>query len=212
MMMVKGSKTMTGPQPATVEVQEHEVCYQGFFRLERYRLRHRLYEGGMSPLLTRELFERGHAAAVLPYDPLRDEVVLLEQFRIGALQAPGGPWLLEIVAGIIEPGESAVEVVERELQEEAGCGLQALEPICEYLVSPGGTSERISLYCARVDSRGLGGIHGLAEEGEDIRVSVVSYAEALDWLAQGRINSASPIIALQWLQLQRERLRRQWCP
>lgn len=203
---------LAGPSPATVELLAQEVCYQGFFRLERYRLRHRLYDGGMSPLLTRELFERGHAAAVLPYDPLCDAVVLLEQFRIGALQAPDGPWLLEIVAGMIEAGEQAEDVVRRELQEEAGCELQALEPICEYLVSPGGTSERISLYCARVDSRGVGGIHGVQDEGEDIRVTVVSYAQALDWLVRGRINSASPIIALQWLQLNRERLRQHWRP
>jgi ADP-ribose pyrophosphatase len=166
----------------------------------------------MSPWLTRELFERGHAAAVLPYDPVLDQVVLLEQFRIGALMAPGGPWLLEIVAGIIEPGETAAAVVQREMLEEAGCHLLALEPICDYLVSPGGTSERISLYCGRVDASGAGGIHGLAEEGEDIRVSAVSFAEAMALLASGRLNSASPIIALQWLQMNRGRLRQTWCP
>ncbi len=199
-----------GPQQPTVEIVERRTCYQGFFRMEHFRLRHRLYSGEMSPLMSRELFERGHAAAVLPYDPALDRVVLLEQFRIGALADPNGPWLLEIVAGMIEPGESATDVIEREMQEESGCGLRALEPICEYLVSPGGTSERISLYCGWVDARNAGGIHGLAEEGEDIRVSTVSFAEAMALLRQGRINSASPIIALQWLELNRERLRREW--
>jgi len=201
-----------GPAEPTVEIVEQRTCYEGFFRMEHYRLRHRRYDGGMSPLLSRELFERGHAAAVLPYDPVLDRIVLLEQFRIGALTAPGGPWLLEIVAGIIEPGESAEDVVRREMREEAGCALLAVEPICEYLVSPGGTSERISLYCGRVDASAVGGIHGLAEEGEDIRVSTVSYAEAMSLLASGSINSASPIIALQWLQIHRPRLRQQWHP
>lgn len=173
--------------------------------MERYRLRHSLYRGGLSGELTRELFERGHAVAVLPYDPQRDMVVLLEQFRIGALAMPGGPWLVEIVAGMIEPGEDVEAVARREAMEEAGAELGCLHFICDYLVSPGGTSERISLYCAEVDSRGLGGIHGLAEEHEDIRVEVVSFDTAWQLLQQGEINSASPIIALQWLA--RERCR-----
>jgi len=199
-----------GPDLPTVEVLEREVCYQGFFRMEHLRLRHRLFEGGMGPVVSRELFERGHAAAVLPYDPQRDEVVLLEQFRVGALTCAGGPWLFEIVAGIIEPGETPEQVVVREAQEEAGARLLALERICEYLVSPGGTSERISLYCGRVEAVGLGGLHGLAVEAEDIRVSTCPLGEALAMVADGRINSASPIIALQWLALNRERLRREW--
>jgi ADP-ribose pyrophosphatase len=164
----------------------------------------------MSAPIERELFERGHAAAALLYDPGRDEVVILEQFRIGALEVEGGPWLYEIVAGMIDAGESAAAVVRREAIEEAGCDILALEFICEYLVSPGGTSERISLYCAKVDAEGVGGIHGLDEENEDIRVQAVSFAEAWQWLEQGRINSASPIIAMQWLTMHRERLREKW--
>lgn len=196
-----------GPEQAGYEILDSETVYQGFFRLERYRLRHRLFAGGMSGPVQRELFERGHAAAVLLYDPQRDAVVLLEQFRIGALQAAGGPWLLEIVAGMIEEGESAAEVVRREALEEAGARIQRLEFICDYLVSPGGTSETISLYCGLVDSDGLGGIHGLEEEQEDIRVTVVTFDQAWALWQQGQINSASPIIALQWLAMQRESLR-----
>lgn len=199
-----------GPAGAAFDIVERQECYRGFFRLERYRLSHRLYDGSMSGVIERELFERGHAAAVLLYDPWRDAVVLQEQFRIGALEAVGGPWLLEIVAGMIEPGESAEEVVCRESQEEAGCEISTLEFICDYLVSPGGTSERISLFCGRVDTQGVGGIHGLAHEDEDIRVEVVSFAAAWELLQQGQVNSASPIIALQWLAMQRERLRRLW--
>lgn len=199
-----------GPEEPTIDIVEHHSAYQGFFRLETYRLRHRLYDGGMSRVMTRELFERGHAAAVLLYDPLRDAVVLLEQFRIGALAAPGGAWLLEIVAGIIEEGEAPAAVARREALEEAGCRVGALERICEYLVSPGGTSERIHLYCGRVDTTGVGGIHGLADENEDIRVEVVPFDQAWAWVGAGRINSASPIIALQWLAMHRPRLRREW--
>lgn len=199
-----------GPTGPDYEILERQECYRGFFRMERYRLRHRLYDGRMSGVVERELFERGHAAAVLLYDPRRDEVVLQEQFRIGALEAAGGPWLLEIVAGMIEPGESAEEVVRREAQEEAGCHVEALEYICDYLVSPGGTSERISLYCGRVDARGVGGIHGLDHEDEDIRVEVVPFATAWEWLLHGEVNSASPIIALQWLKMHRARLQGLW--
>ena len=189
----------------------HEVAYQGFFRIERFRLRHQLFAGGWTEELIRELFERGHAAAVLPYDPALDELVLVEQFRIGALQAPGGPWLLEIVAGIIDPGEQPEQVVRREAVEETGLTLGETEFICDYLVSPGGTSERIALFCGRVDASDAGGIHGLEAEGEDIRVSRVSYEQATEMLASGRLNSASAIIAMQWLMLNRTRLREQWC-
>lgn len=201
-----------GPTDPQVEILNKEECYQGFFRLEKYRLRHRLYDGAMSAIIERELFERGHAVAVLLYDPQRDVLVVLEQFRIGALEAAGGPWLVEIVAGMIEQDESPEEVARREALEEAGCTIQALEFICEYLVSPGGTSERIMLYCARVDSRGVGGVHGLAEENEDILVRIVGFKEIWGWFEQGKINSASPIIALQWLAMNRERLRAKWGP
>lgn len=189
------------------EILEYQEVYSGFFRMLKYRLRHRLFDGGMSEEHSRELFERGHAAAMLPYDPLRDTVVLLQQFRVGALEDAHGPWLLEIVAGMIEQGEQAEEVVRREAMEEAGCRVGELAFICDYLVSPGGTSERISLYCGLVDSEGLGGIHGLADEHEDIRVDVVPFMQAWQWLSEGRIRSASAIMALQWLYIHRPQLK-----
>lgn len=204
------SRGKRGPEQPDVEILERHVTYQGFFRMEKFRLRHRLFAGEMSQPISRELFERGHAAALLLYDPQRDEVVLLEQFRIGALDAPGGPWLVEIVAGVIDRDETPEEVARREALEEAGCQVQEMEFICEYLVSPGGTSERISLYCGRVDSSHAGGIHGLAEETEDIRVSAVPFTQAWQWLEEGVINSASPIIAMQWLRMNREQLRQRW--
>jgi ADP-ribose pyrophosphatase len=193
-----------------IEIIEKITCYQGFFRIDRYRLRHRLFNGEWGSAITRELFERGHAAAVLPYDPIRDEVILIEQFRIGALNAPGGPWLTEIIAGIIEENEAPENVVKRESVEEANCIITDLVPLYDYLVSPGGMTERIALYCGRVDTTHAGGIHGAIDEGEDIKVHVVSRETALSYLQTGRINSASAIIALQWLALNREKLLRQW--
>ncbi|MCC6921935.1 MAG: ADP-ribose diphosphatase [Nitrosomonas sp.] len=193
-----------------IDILDKTTCYHGFFRIDRYRLRHRLFNGEWGPAITRELFERGHAAAVLPYDPVRDQVILIEQFRIGALSAPGGPWLTEIIAGIIEANEAPEEVVKRESIEEANCIITDLVPLYDYLVSPGGMTERIALFCGRVDATHAGGIHGAIDEGEDIKVHVVSRETALSYLKTGRINSASAIIALQWLALNREQLLRQW--
>lgn len=193
------------------EVLDKVIGYSGFFRMEKYRLRHELFSGGWSPAITRECLERGHAVAVLPYDPERDQIVLLEQFRVGALDFPGGPWLLEIVAGIMdEPDETPEDVARRETVEEAGCELLDLVPICHYLVSPGGTSESITLFCGRVNADQVGGIRGMVDEHEDIRLHVVSRSEALDLLDSGRINSAAPIIALQWLKLNHPRLLERW--
>ncbi|MDS4026503.1 MAG: NUDIX domain-containing protein [Candidatus Contendobacter sp.] len=194
------------------EVLDQSSGYRGFFRLEKYRLRHELFAGGWSPEMIRECLERGHAVAVLLYDPERDQLVLLEQFRVGALEFPGGPWLLEIVAGIIDhPGETTEDVARRETAEEAGCELLDLVPIHHYLVSPGGTSESITLFCGRVDTGTVpGGVRGVVAEHEDIRVHIVSRAEALELLHSGRINSAAPIIALQWLELNRSKLLERW--
>jgi ADP-ribose pyrophosphatase len=193
-------------------VLEETTGYAGFFRIARLRLRHRLFGGGWSPALRRELFERGHAVAVLPYDPVRDLVVLIEQFRAGALRDPRGAWLLEPVAGMIEPGESGLEVARREMREECGLELLDLVPVAEYLASPGGSSERTSLYVGRVDAWGAGGIHGLGEEGEDIRVHALAFTEAMRLLDSGRARAGTLLIALLWLARARDDLRRSWAP
>lgn len=194
------------------EILDQSVGYSGFFRMEKYRLRHELFAGGWSADISRECLERGHAVAVLLYDPDVDQVVLLEQFRVGALEFPGGPWLLEIVAGIMDdPDETTEDVARRETEEEAGCELFDLIPVCRYLVSPGGTSESITLFCGRVDVSTIKDqVRGIASEHEDIRLHVVSRAEAQALLAAGRINSAAPIIALQWLELNRAMLLERW--
>lgn len=193
-----------------VELVSREIAWQGFSRLERIRLRHSLHAGGMSGEIERELVERGDVSAVLLYDPAADKVVLIEQFRVGALADPQGPWLLEVVAGLIEPGESPEDVAQREALEEAGCTVANLIPITTFYASPSKTSERSYLFCGRVDASKAGGIHGLPHEGEDIRVVPLATDEALALLAQGRINSAWPMIALYWLAQNRESLRRTW--
>ena len=168
--------------------------YRGFLGLKKYRLRHELFAG----------------ASVLLYDPQRDALVMIEQFRIGALERPEGAWVLEVVGGIIEPGEEPEQVARREALEESGCRIAQLEPICQFMVSPGFSTEQIHLYCGRVDASGAAGIHRIADEGEDIRVCLVAADAAIDDLFGGRINSTSSIIAVQWLALNRERLRREW--
>ncbi len=194
-----------------VEIIARETAYQGYFRIDRYRLRHRQFDGGMGGAHLREVLERGHAAALIPYDPVLDQVVLIEQFRIGAYAAGRQPWLTEIVAGIIEDGEAAEQVVRRELMEEAGLELiGAPEPVAEFLVSPGCSTETVTVFCGRVDATGAGGIHGLAHEHEDIRVLAMSFTEAMSRLDAGRIGNSPAVVALQWLALNRHALREKW--
>ena len=192
------------------EVLHREIIYQGFFRVEKYRLKHTLFGGGWRSDITRELFRRGSCVAVLLYDPTADKVVLIEQFRAGAILRPEKAWLIEIVAGAIEEGESAVEVAYRESLEEAGCEIQQLMIINEFYTTPGGSSEWITLFCGKVDSTEVGGIHGLDHEDEDIWVRTVDFSQAYLMLKNGEIDSAIPIIAIQWLALNREQLRQDW--
>lgn len=192
------------------EILNKEIVYQGFFRVEKYRLKHTLFGGGWSAELTRELFMRGNCVAVLLYDPHADKVVLIEQFRTGAILNPEKAWLVEIVAGAIEEGESAEEVAYRESLEEAGCEIQKLMVINEFYTTPGGSSEWITLFCGKVDSAQVGGVHGLDHEDEDIWVRAVDFDEAYLMLKNGEIESAIPIIAIQWLALNRQKLKQEW--
>ncbi len=171
---------------------------------------HRLFNGEMSGEITREIFERGHAAVLLPFDPVRDEVVLVEQIRIAAYDVSESPWLLEMVAGMIEEGETVEDVGRREALEEAGVVVGRSKPVLSYLASPGGTSERLSIMVGEVDATTAEGIHGLADENEDIRVHVVSREQAYQWVEEGKIDNAASVIALQWLALHHETLRNEW--
>lgn len=193
-----------------VEIIARETLYSGFFSMDLYRFRHRLFNGEMSGEIRREIFERGHAAVLLPFDPVRDEVVLVEQIRIAAYDVSESPWLLEMVAGMIEEGETVEDVARREALEEAGLVVGRTKPVLSYLASPGGTSERLSIMVGEVDATTAEGIHGLADENEDIRVHVVSREQAYQWVEEGKIDNAASVIALQWLQLHYQTLRHEW--
>ena len=190
---------------SAVNVVKTETLYRGFMQLKRYHLQHHLFNGGWSAVFTRELLVRSEVAAVLPYDPQLDKVVLIEQFRVGALaDSTVRPWLMEIVAGLRQADESLSALAMRETDEEAGLVPLALMPMCRYWVSPGMTNERVQLFCAHVNAHHAGGIHGLTEENEDIRVHVCSLTEALGQIDSGEICNAITIIALQWLMLHRD--------
>lgn len=197
-------------QTRKVDLIDKRTVFDGYFQILRYRLRFSLHEGGMSEAIDREVFERGQVAAVLPVDPVRDQVVLIEQFRIGPYAVGWDPWLLEGVAGIIEQGESAEDVAKREAREEAGCEITDLVPIMRYLSSPGACTETVALFCGRVDASGAGGVHGLDEEHEDIRVVVYGMDEAIGMLNAGKIVNGKTIIGLQWLALNYPQLKRRW--
>lgn len=194
---------------ADVMVEKRETLFHGFYRVDKLHLRHRQFAGGMGPLITRELFVRHAAVGVLVYDADMDCVLLIEQFRVGALNN-SQPWQMEIVAGLVEPGEQLEEVAHRETQEEAGVHLSALEKVMEFLPSAGGSDEVFTLFVGRANLASAGGIHGLPEEGEDIRVHVLSVAQALAAVQNGRINNAACILALQWLALNKPRLQSRW--
>lgn len=193
------------------EFVKREVLYEGHFRMARYHLRFRLFNGGWSNNITREVMERPSAVAILLYDPILDRVVLIEQFRPGSLANPHSPWLLEIVAGVIGKEEKHPDAVaKREAREEAGCEVLDIYPICEYFVSPGGSNEYIWVFCGRIDASNVDGIYGLKEENEDIRTFTLSVDEALTLIQEGKIKTSPAIISLQWLQLNREWLKQLW--
>jgi ADP-ribose pyrophosphatase len=189
-----------------IRILAKDTVYDGYFQIVKIRYQHTLFNGGWSQPLERELFERGRVVAVLPYDPDIDSVLLIEQCRTGALNSEYSPWLIEVIAGIIEPGESTEEVVRRESIEEAGCVLDELKLIAKFFVTPGGSSELASLYFAVCDLKNVGGIHGLAEEGEDIRTHIVKRQKAFEMLENGEFNSTKVIMALQWFALNYQRL------
>ncbi|WP_370303040.1 ADP-ribose diphosphatase, partial [Rheinheimera baltica] len=193
-----------------LDVIDKTTVFQGFFRLDRYTLRHKLFAGGWSEPMKREVFERGHAVVVLPYNAQTDELVLIEQFRVGAASSSASPWLLEVIAGMIEPGESAEQVAIREAEEEAGLTINELWPMLSYLSSPGGTTERIQLFLGRLTQPVQPGVFGLAEEHEDIKVHVLSRTDAMQLLAEQKIDNAASVIALQWLALNLNQVKQRW--
>jgi len=193
-----------------VQIVESQLLYQGHLTLLKYHLKYRLFAGGWSETVIREVFQAHGAAGVLLFDPNRDEIVLVEEFRLGALEDKNSPWLLELVMGVIEKGESVQEVARREAQEEAGCNIIDLIPICEYWTSPGISTGRFTLFCGRIDASTAGGIFGLTHEHEDIRAHVFSKQAVYDMLKSGEIKNAATIIAIQWLQLHELEVKEKW--
>lgn len=187
------------------------VLYKGFFSLLEYRFQYQKFDGSVSEVVTREILERGHAVVLLAYDVRCDQVVLIEQIRIAAIETQDSPWMLELIAGMIDHhGESVEDVARREAVEEAGITIGRCKPVVSYLASPGGLTEQLHILVGEVDSSTAKGIHGLAEENEDIKVHVVSREQAYQWVESGLINNAASIIALQWLQLNYQKLQLEW--
>ena len=193
-----------------VEVLKREEGYRGHFRVDRLSLRHRLFGGGWSGTMTREVFERGDAVAVLPWDLNADSLILVEQFRPGAMRQEASPWMLELIAGVVEPGEADAEVAHREAMEEAGCELDRLHPIATFYPSAGACSEQIRAFIGRVVTAGVGEVHGLADEHEDLLVHAVPREEAFRLLDSDGINNGHTLIALQWLARHGDALRQEW--
>lgn len=196
-----------------IEILGEQTLYEGFFTLKRIQFKHKLFAGGQSGVVTRELLIKGAASAVIAYDPKEDSVILVEQVRIGAAYHPESnrsPWLLELIAGMVEKGEKPEDVALRESEEEAGIQIKNLTHCLSVWDSPGGIVERIHLFAGEVDSSQAKGIHGLAEENEDIRVQVVKREQAYQWMCEGKIDNGIAVIGLQWLQLNYAQLQQSW--
>lgn len=194
-----------------IEVIERKTGYKGYLQVDVYRLRHKKFDGTWTETLPpREVCVRGHAVGVLLYDPDRDSVVLIEQFRVAAAAARGPAWMTEIIAGMLDGDESPEDVARRESLEEAGCTVHELETICDYYPSPAILSEFVTVYVGRVDCANVATSGGLADEHEDIRVSVVPADEAIRLLDENRLTNSVTIIALGWLARHRDALRTRW--
>ena len=194
-----------------VRILQDATVWSGHYAVRQLKLQYRRFSGGWSDPVTREVFERGDAVGVLPYDPDSDSLILIEQFRPGAMRGDDSPWMLELIAGVVEAGETDDSVAHREAAEEAGCELAELLPIATVFPSPGACSEQVRLYCARAVNAAVGKVRGLAEEGEDILVHEVSRGEALELLARDCVPNGHTLIALQWLQIHGAALRERWC-
>lgn len=195
-----------------VEIIERHTVYKSFTQVDVLRLRHRMFAGGMSPVIQRELVVKPEAVAVLIYDPALDAVLLIEQFRVGAIDETN-PWQLEVVAGLVDvAGEGLEAVAHREVKEEAGVTLTRLEKVASFFLSQGGSNERFTLFVGQADLSEIktGNLHGLPEEGEDIRVCVIAVQTALDYLQSGDLFNAPLLIALQWLGLNHKNLQTRW--
>ncbi len=192
------------------KILKREESFSGFFKLISYRIEHALFAGGTG-VINREVLQRGHAAAVMPYDSSTDSVLLIEQFRAGVMHTDQSPWLHEFIAGMVEEGEHSADVVKREALEEAGLALDQVHFINTYFPSPGGSAETIDLYWAAADLSQAGGIFGLPSEGEDIKSSVVTFDRAMQMLDDGIINNSVTMLLLLWFDRYRKQSNNNLC-
>ena len=195
--------------PGDVEVTRHTEPYAQFFSVEEFDLRHRRFDGTMSEPMRRAVFVSGDAATVLPYDPVRDRVMLIEQFRAGPFgRGDPQPWMLEPIAGRIDPGETPEAAARREAVEEAGLTLGALVKVGQYYPSPGMLAEYLYSFVGLADlPDGSAGLGGLAEEHEDIRAHLVSFDRLMALVDSGEVQIAPLLVTIYWLAANRARLR-----
>jgi len=196
--------------PDQVKILSRQRLYDGYNAFDEIRLKYERYAGGLSRPISRELLVRGVAVSVIPYDPVTDGLILIEQFRIGAFGAERHPWLTEVVAGRAEPDEELHDVATRETFEETGHAVKRLEFLFSYLINPACSTETMHMFAAHVDASQAGGFHGLDHEDEDIRVFHVPAAEAIGWLLENKVSNANLMIALQALALRRKDFRTRW--
>ena len=197
------------PYPGLL-IESDDTVWNGRFPLQRIQFRHARFDGSRSGVRTWELWRRGRAAAMLPYDPVRDMFVLIEQFRLPALAAGLDPVVREAPAGLCDPGEDPETTVRRELQEEAGLVASDVVPIGDYLLTPGGADERCALFLGRVDAPESAGNFGLVHENEDIRLVLQPAADAVADALAGRTSNAVLAVGLLWFASSRDALRRRW--
>jgi len=205
------------PVPAhpDVVVDSQQRAWSGRFAVDVFRFRHRRFDGSMSPVRRWELWRRGRAVALVPYDPVSDTVVLIEQFRFPALAAGIEPVLIELPAGLIEDGEAPETAMHRELHEEMRLEADRLERIGEFLLTAGGSDELLELYVGRVRAPtsgpdGIVGLAGAEAEGEDIRTRVWPAEKAIALALSGGVPNSVAAIGLLWLAVKRNLLREQW--
>ncbi len=197
--------------PGDIEPVAGDFAYANYFGVEEHRLRHRRFDGTMSKTVARAVFTSGDAVTVLPFDPRTGEVLIIEQFRAGPyVRRDPRPWSLEPIAGRCDRAEPLEETARREAREEADLALGRMERIAGFYPSPGIMSEYITGFVAEADLSQAGGVHGLAEEDEDIRTIVVPLADALAAAAAGEVNNAPLLLTLFWLDRNAERLRAAW--
>lgn len=193
-----------------LKILEAPCAYDGYLKVEQCKVQYQLFSGGWSQTFPRELIRHGLSCAALLYDPEQDRLVMVEQARMGAIDEPISPWLIEPVAGMVDKGETPEQTVYREAKEESGCDVLDLIYATEFLVSPGISTERTKIYCARVKAPALESVHGLSQEGEDIKVHVLPVKSALKLLDTLPTLSATTLISLQWFALNQASIKEKW--